>query len=93
MQTANQPAESAGETDLLNQTIQVERKHITFDVAENPRGWFLRITEQVGAHRNAIIVPPSGIEAFRDAVNNVIEFSKPSARPVLPQPSVPQKST
>jgi len=93
MQPANQPAESVGETYLLNQSIQVERKHITFHLAENPRGRFLRITEEVAGRRNAIIIPLSGIEEFRDAVNKVIEFSKPSARPVRPLPSVPRKPT
>ena len=93
MQPAYQPADSVGVTYLLNQSIQVERKHITFDLAENPRGRFLRVTEEVAGRRNAIIIPLSGIEEFRDAVNKVIEFGKPSARPVRPLPSVPRKPT
>jgi len=93
MEPAYQPADSVGVTYLLNQSIQVERKHITFDLAENPRGRFLRITEEVAGRRNAIIIPLSGVEDFRDAVNKVIEFSKPSARPVRPLPSVPRKPT
>ena len=93
MQPANQAVGSVGETYLLNQSIQVERKHITFDLAENPRGRFLRVTEAVAGRRNAIIIPLSGMEEFRDAVNKVIEFSKPPARPVRPLPSVPRKPT
>ena len=93
MQPAYQPAGAVGATYLLNQSIQVERKHISFDLAENARGRFLRVTEEVAGRRNAIIIPLSGIEEFRDAVNKVIEFSQPFARPVRPLPSVPRKPT
>ena len=91
MEPANQTAGSVGETYLLNQSIQVERKHITFELAENPRGRFLRITEEVAGRRNTIIIPLPGLGEFRDAVNKVIEFSKPPASPVRPLPSVRRK--
>ena len=81
------------ETCLLNQSIQVERKHVTFHLAENPRGRFLRITEEVAGRRNTIIIPLPGLEEFREAINKVIEFSKPPSRPVRPVPSVPRKPT
>ena len=93
MQSANQPAGSVGESYLLNRSIQVERKRITFDLAENPRGRFLRITEEVAGRRNTIIIPLPGLEEFRDAINKVIEFSKPAARPVRPLPSTRRKRT
>ena len=93
MQTVNQPAKSAGETHLLSQSIQVDRKHITFDLAENPRGRFLRITEETSGRRNAIIIPLPGVEEFRDAVNRVVEFSQTSTSPVRPLPSVPRRPT
>jgi predicted ATP-grasp superfamily ATP-dependent carboligase len=64
------------DTQLQQHSIRVERKHITFDLRENPRGRFLRIIEEVNGRRDAIIVPLSGIEAFRDAVNEVVKFSK-----------------
>jgi hypothetical protein len=70
MQPANQPAGSVGETHLLNRSILVERKRITFDLAENPRGRFLRITERVAGRRNAIFIPLPGLEEFRDAINS-----------------------
>jgi len=93
MQPAYQPTGAVKETYLLNQSIQVERKHVTFHLAENSRGRFLRITEEVAGRRNAIIIPLSGIEEFRDAINKLIEFGKPSARPVRPRPSVPRQRT
>jgi len=61
---------------LQNHSLRVERKHFTFDLKENPRGRFLRIVEEVNGRRDAIIVPLSGLEQFRDALNEVIKFSK-----------------
>jgi hypothetical protein len=79
MRTAAQPwsgGASGVDTQLENHSIRVERKHFTFDLKENPRGRFLRITEEVNGRRDAIIVPLTGIEDFRDALNEVIKFSK-----------------
>ncbi len=64
------------DTQLQSQSIRVERKHITFDLRENPRGRFLRIIEEVGGRRDAVIVPVSGLEEFRDALNQIIAFNK-----------------
>jgi len=67
-----------GSTDLPvpSQSLRVERKQFTFELKENPRGQFLRITEEVGGRRDAIIVPLSGIEQFRDTLNEVIRASQ-----------------
>jgi hypothetical protein len=67
---------SGVDTQLQNHSIRVERKHFTFDLKENPRGRFLRITEEVNGRRDAIIIPLTGIEDFRDALNEIIKFSK-----------------
>jgi hypothetical protein len=64
------------ETCLHHHSLVVERKHVTFDLRENSRGRFLRITEEVCGRRNSIIVPLTGIDSFRDALNEVIQFSK-----------------
>lgn len=64
------------DTRLQNHSIRVERKHFTFDLKENPRGKFLRITEEVNGRYDAIIIPLTGVEQFRDALNEVIKFSK-----------------
>lgn len=79
MRTVTQPAlggASAVDTHLQNHSIRVERKHFTFDLKENPRGKFLRITEEVNGRYDAIIIPLTGLEQFRDALNEVIKFSK-----------------
>ena len=64
------------ETQLQNQSIRVERKHFTFDLRENPRGRFLRIIEEVNGRRDAIIIPLTGLEDFRDQLNEIIKFSQ-----------------
>ena len=64
------------DTRLQNHSIRVERKHFTFDLKENPRGKFLRITEEVNGRYDAIIIPLTGVEQFRDVLNEVIKFSK-----------------
>jgi hypothetical protein len=61
---------------LHNLTVRVERKHFTFDIRENQRGRFLRITEEVNGRRDAIIVPLTGIEDFRDALSKAVKFSR-----------------
>jgi len=38
--------------------IQIERKTFVFTLKENPRGRFLRITEDVGGRRDNIIIRP-----------------------------------
>ena len=79
MRTATQPwsgGASGVDTQLQNQSIKVERKHFTFDLRENPRGRFLRIIEEVNGRRDAIIIPLTGLEDFRDQLNEIIKFSK-----------------
>lgn len=61
---------------LLTERIQIERKQFTFDLRENPRGRFMKITEDVGGHRDTIIVPSTGLEQFRDVILQMIEADK-----------------
>jgi len=74
------------DTQLHKTCLRIERKQITFEVQENQRGTFLQITEEVCGYRNAIIVPLTGIELFRDALNEVIKLSKSpvESRAILP---------
>ena len=64
---------SAVEDRILSERIQIERKQFFFDLKENCQGRFLRITEDVGGRRNTIIVPSTGLKAFRDAIGQAIE--------------------
>ena len=58
------------------QSIRVESKHFMFDLRANPRGSFLRITEEVNGRYDAIVIPISGLEQFRDALDEVIRLSQ-----------------
>jgi hypothetical protein len=58
---------------LLSAKIQIERKQFFFDLKENPRGRFLKITEDVGGRRDTIIIPSSGLEDFCQVLQQVIE--------------------
>ena len=55
---------SCDEDTLKTETVQVERKRFIFALKENPRGRFLRITEEVGGRHDSIIIPASGLEDF-----------------------------
>ena len=56
---------------LKSESIQVERKTFTLALKENPRGRFLRITEDVGGRRDNIMIPASGLEEFRRVFNEM----------------------
>ncbi len=73
------------DTQLRNAHIRIERKRFTFDLKENLQGTFLRITEEVNSgRRNSIVIPLSGLELFRDSLNDLIEFNKvPVASPTV----------
>ncbi len=60
------------DTELLSEQVQIERKCFSFSLRENPRGRFLRITEDVGGRRDTIIVPSTGLTAIRDILNLAI---------------------
>jgi hypothetical protein len=53
----------------------VERKQFFFDLKENPRGRFLRITEDVNGRRNSIVIPTVGLEDFRRIIGDMIEHN------------------
>lgn len=61
--------------ELFSEQIQVERKTFSFELRENPRGRFLRITEDVGGRRDTIIIPATGLEGIRDVVEHAIAAS------------------
>ena len=79
MQSVGQSAvgRTAGaEHSLQTFSLQVERKHFTFDLRENPRGRFLRITEEVNGRYDSIIIPITGLEQFRDVLNEIVKVAQ-----------------
>ncbi|KAF8370074.1 hypothetical protein HHK36_031894 [Tetracentron sinense] len=63
--------------ELLSKTLQVEHKLFYFDLKENPRGQYLKISEKTSATRSTIIVPVEGISWFLDLFN----YYGPGGRP------------
>ena len=61
------------EETLKSEKIQVERKTFIFTLKENPRGRFLRITEDVGGRRDNIIIPAPGLEDFKKVVDEMVK--------------------
>jgi hypothetical protein len=57
---------------LKSETIAVERKTFIFDLRENPRGRFLRITEDANGRRDSIVIPATGLEELRRALDDII---------------------
>lgn len=60
------------DTIIKSDSIAVERKNFIFDLRENPRGRFLRITEDANGRRDAIVIPAPGLEEFRRVLDEMI---------------------
>lgn len=62
----------AVDNELFSEQVQVERKLFSFDLRENPRGRFLRITEDVGGRRDTVIIPATGLDQIREILDRAI---------------------
>jgi len=60
------------EDTLKTEKIQIERKTFIFTLKENPRGRFLRITEDVNGRRDNVIIPSTGLEEFRKVLDEMV---------------------
>jgi len=69
------PRQPMNEDTLKTEKIQVERKTFIFTLKENPRGRFLRITEDVGGRRDNVIVPATGLDDFKRVVDEMVKAS------------------
>jgi hypothetical protein len=63
------------EETLKTEKIQIERKTFVFALKENPRGRFLRITEDVSGRRDTIIIPAPGLEDFKKIIDEMVRTS------------------
>ena len=70
-----QPRPPVNEETLKSDKVQIERKTFVFTLKENPRGRFLRITEDVGGRRDTIIIPAPGLEDFRKLLDDMVKAS------------------
>ena len=68
-----QPKPHVQEDTLKTGDVQIERKTFVFTLKENPRGRFLRITEDVGGRRDSIIIPSTGLEDFKKVLLEMVK--------------------
>jgi len=61
---------------LATERISVDRKTFFLDLKENPRGRFMKITEDVGGRRDTIMVPVEAFADFADAFARLVEVEK-----------------
>jgi hypothetical protein len=66
------PKPPINEETLRSDKVQIERKTFLFALKENPRGRFLRITEDVGGRRDTIIIPAPGLEDFKKLLDEMV---------------------
>jgi len=66
---------------MKSENIAVERKTFIFDLRENPRGRFLRITEDANGRRDSIVIPASGLEDFRRVLDGIIAAHRDADEP------------
>lgn len=88
-----QPRPVVQEDTLKNGTLQVERKAFVMTLKENPKGRFLRITEDAKGKRSTIIIPSTGLEEFQRVLTEMLKTEKampaaPSAPPPEPDDSI-----
>ena len=75
------PKPPVNEETLKTEKIQIERKTFMFTLRENPRGRFLRITEDVGGRRDTIIIPAPGLEDFQKILEGMVKASAEAPPP------------
>jgi hypothetical protein len=75
------PKGSVNEETLKTDKIQIERKTFVFALKENPRGRFLRITEDVSGRRDTIIIPAPGLEDFKKIIDQMVQASSDTPPP------------
>src|SRR5580698_4126416 len=69
------PKPPVNEETLKTEKVQIERKTFVLTLKENPRGRFLRITEDVAGRRDTIIVPSTGLEDFKKLLDEMVKAS------------------
>jgi len=85
-----QPKPFVQEDTLKTAEVQIERKFFVFTLKENPRGRFLRITEDVGGRRDTIIIPSTGLADFKKIVDEMVKLSEEIPAKTPPPEQAPQ---
>ncbi|NSW88781.1 DNA-binding protein [bacterium] len=61
--------------DLFSSQVDIQTKRFFFDLKENHKGRYLRITEQSGG-RSSIVVPVEGLDEFENQIKIAISKSQ-----------------
>lgn len=77
------------EDTIRTEKIQIERKSFVVALKENPRGRFLRITEDVGGRRDTIIIPSTGLADFKRIIDEMVRASDETPMKSPPPPPSP----
>mmetsp|Transcript_39381 Transcript_39381/g.47751 ORF Transcript_39381/g.47751 Transcript_39381/m.47751 type:complete len:262 (-) Transcript_39381:520-1305(-) len=64
--------------EVVSKTLKVESKLFYFDLKENSRGRYLKISEKTQGTRSTVIVPANGISWFREVVKYFVDGSPDS---------------
>ncbi len=88
--TEGTPPGAVEEKLLRSERIQIERKTFTLSLRENPRGRFVRITEDVSGRHDTVIVPAPGLEDFLRLLS---EIARTSAEIPYESPAPPPADT
>jgi len=67
------PRQPIQEDTLKSEQIQIERKTFIMTLKENPRGRFLRISEENDSKRNSIIIPAPGLADFKQVIDEMVK--------------------
>src|SRR6058998_1475826 len=70
------PKHAVNEETIKSEKVQIERKTFVFALKENPRGRFLRITEDVGGRRDTIIIPAPGLVDFKKMLDDMVNLAE-----------------
>ncbi len=79
------PRPPVQEDTLRSAEVQIERKSFLFALKENPRGRFLRITEEVNGRRDTIIIPSTGLAEFKKIVEEMVKLSEETPEKLPPE--------
>jgi PurA ssDNA and RNA-binding protein len=67
-------AQKAANAPIATERVLMDRKVFYIDLKENPRGRYLKITEDVGGRRDTIMLPAAAFRDFLEALTRIIDY-------------------
>lgn len=63
---------NANTTDIYSKLVTIERKNVFFDVRQNPKGVYLKITESTPQTRRTVLLPGLTYKLLRDILRGAV---------------------